>query len=199
MANVKPGVTRLREELEAAANRPVLAVTGTDDGVPTGADVFVGTEAVLHRVRDVDTVCFLDADAELLAPRYRAAEQFSALVVRASRLVGTRDRGGVVMVHTHVPDHALVLALQRGELHRVWDAELQRRQLFRLPPYAALALVEGQGADEFVASTGLEAAPSGERGMLVRAPDWMTLGAALATAPRPKGSRLRVEVDPQRA
>ena len=74
MALVKPGVTRLREELEAAANRPVIAVTG-ETGELSDADVFVGTEAVLHRVRNVDVVAFLDFDAELLAPRYRAAEQ----------------------------------------------------------------------------------------------------------------------------
>ena len=90
-----------------------------------------------YRVRDIDTVCFLDADAELLAPRYRAAEQFSALVVRAARLVGSRERGGVVMVQTHVPDHPVVHALKFGELHRLWPDELARRRLFRLPPFGA--------------------------------------------------------------
>ncbi|MEQ1702191.1 MAG: hypothetical protein ABMA25_18925, partial [Ilumatobacteraceae bacterium] len=39
MAVVKPGVTRLREELEAAANRPVVAVTGETDELPP-ADVY---------------------------------------------------------------------------------------------------------------------------------------------------------------
>ena len=33
-ANLRPGVTRLREELEAAAGRPVVAVTGSDTGRP---------------------------------------------------------------------------------------------------------------------------------------------------------------------
>ena len=33
-ANLRPGVTRLREELEAAAGRPVVAVTGRDDEPP---------------------------------------------------------------------------------------------------------------------------------------------------------------------
>jgi hypothetical protein len=45
-------VARLREELEAAANRPVVAVTGETGDVPD-AGVYVGTEAVLHRVHSV--------------------------------------------------------------------------------------------------------------------------------------------------
>ena len=87
-ANLRPGVTRLREELEAAANRPAVLVTGRDDERPAPAGVYVGTEAVLHRVDRADTVAFLDFDREVLAPRYRAAEQAFALLVRAARLVG---------------------------------------------------------------------------------------------------------------
>jgi hypothetical protein len=34
--------------------------------------------------------------------------------------------------------------------------------------------------------------------VLIRAADWQTLGDAIATTPRPKGSRLRIEVDPPR-
>ena len=42
--------------------------------------------------RRADVVAFLDLDAELLAPRYRAAEQAMTLLVRAARLVGGRER-----------------------------------------------------------------------------------------------------------
>ena len=57
------------------------------------ADVYVGTEAALHRLESADVVAFLDFDQELLAPRYRAAEEALALLVLASRLLG--DAGGV--------------------------------------------------------------------------------------------------------
>ncbi|MEZ5273543.1 MAG: hypothetical protein R2694_14770 [Ilumatobacteraceae bacterium] len=197
MALSKPGVTRLREELEAAANRPVAAVTGDSAELPA-ADVYVGTEAVLHRVRGVDVVAFLDIDAELLAPRYRAAEQAMALLVRAGRLVGRRSGGGRVLVQTHVPDHPVLQAYRFAEPHRVEEVELARRRLLGLPPFRALAAVEGTGAEEFVAATGLEAAPTA-RGFLVRADTWEELGSRLAATPRPKASRLRVEVDPPRA
>lgn len=197
MALVKPGVTRLREELEAAANRPVVAVTGDSDELPS-ADVYVGTEAVLHRVRGIDVVAFLDFDAELLAPRYRATEHALALLVRAGRLVGPRSRGGRVMVQTFEPRHEVLAAVQLAEPQRVVPAETARRELLGLPPFRALAAVEGADAVEFAQATGLEFAPT-PKGVLVRADTWMHLGETLASTPRPKGSRLRVEVDPPRA
>ena len=202
MAVVKPGVTRLREELEAAANRPVAAVTGESDEELPAADVYVGTEAVLHRVRNVDVVAFLDFDAELLAPRYRAGEQAMALLVRAGRLVGARDRGGRVIVQTYVPQHEVLQAALLGDTGRVVDGELARRRLLGLPPFRALAAIEGADAESIAKASGLEFATTA-KGVLVRADDWLTLGNALAEAAgikeaRTKGSRLRIEVDPQR-
>ena len=196
MALVKPGVSRLREELEAAANRPVAAVTGDSDVLPA-VGVYVGTEAVLHRVRGVDVVAFLDFDAELLAPRYRAAEQAMALLVRAARLAGPRRERGRVLVQTFVPDHEVLRAAQLGDPGRLADAELARREALGLPPFRALAVVEGADAGEFAGSTGLEFARTA-KGAMLRADTWMELGAALVSAPRPLGSRLRVEVDPPR-
>ena len=196
MALMKPGVTRLREELEAAANRPVVSVTGDSDELPA-ADVYVGTEAVLHRVRGVDVVAFLDFDAELLAPRYRAAEQAMALLVRAGRLVGRRSGGGRVLVQTFVPGHEVIVAAKRAQPERVAESELARRRLLGLPPFRALAAVEGADAVEFATAVGLEFATT-PKGVLIRAEAWDELGHALAETPRPKGSRLRVEVDPPR-
>ncbi len=197
MALTKPGVSRLREELEAAAGRPVAAVTG-DSGELPEADVYVGTEAVLHRVRGVDVVAFLDFDAELLAPRYRAAEQAMALLVRAGRLVGRRSGGGRVLVQTHVPDHEVLQAVRFADPARLAEGELARRRLLGLPPFRALAAVEGAGAAEFAVATGLEAAPTA-KGVLVRADSWEALGAVLAATPHRREGRLRVAVDPPRA
>ena len=75
-------MTRAAEELAALAGRPVRELTAEVDVVPD-ADVVLGTEAVLHRVRSADAVVFLDIDQELLAPRYRAGEESLALLARA--------------------------------------------------------------------------------------------------------------------
>lgn len=195
MALLRPGVSRLGEEISAAAGRPVEVITGTSE-VAIDAEVLVGTEAVLHRARRADVVAFLDLDAELLAPRYRAGEQAMALLARAARLVGGRG-GGRLLVQTFLPRHEVLQAVLYADPSRAAKVELRRRELLGLPPFAALAAVSGPGAHEFAVATGLEAAPAGDS-ILLRAASWDLLGDALSATPRPKGSRVRIEVDPAR-
>lgn len=200
-ANLRPGVSRLREELEAAARRSVVAVTGDSTDLPA-AGVYVGTEAVLHRVSRADVVAFVDFDVELLAPRFRAAEQAMTLLIRAARVLGPRATGGRLLVQTTVPRHEVLQAALLADPARIVPGEWERRQALRFPPAAALAVVSGAGASEYAASLRSAAvadvAGNEARGYLVRARDWSTLGAALAATPRPPKSRLRIEVDPPR-
>jgi primosomal protein N' (replication factor Y) len=202
-ANIKPGVTRLREELEAAAGRPVVAVTGRDAEPPPAAGVYVGTEAVLHRVKSADVVAFLDIDLELLAPRYRAAEQAMALLVRAARLIGPRRERptGRLLVQTFLPRHEVVQAALLADPGRLTDPERERRRALDLPPFAALAAITGPGSD--AVANALRAVPGvtvggGADRYVARTASWDDLGRALIAAPRPKGSRVRIEVDPPR-
>lgn len=200
-ANLRPGVSRLREELEAAANRPAVAVTGEGPDRPGPAGVYVGTEAALHRVERADTVAFLDFDREMLAPRYRAGEQALALLVRAARLVGPREQGGRILVQTFLPQYPVVQAALLADPGRLADDERERRRMLRLPPYGAYAEVSGSGSDEFVAS--LRPGPGvtvagGDQRYVARADDWMELGRLLGGGERPSGSRIRIAVDPPR-
>ncbi len=203
LARVRPGTSRLRFELEEAAHRPVMEVTGaTPEGFDDrAADVFVGTEAVLHRVRRVDTVAFLDFDAELLAPRFRANEQALALLTRAARLVGTRRGGGKVIVQTALPEHPVVRAVAEVNLAEFVAVERQRRLDLSLPPFGALATAEGPGADEFARLVGLiEGVRTSRSGdvHLLRASDADTLAAACAATPWPPQAKVRLVVDPPR-
>ena len=203
LARVRPGTSRLRFELEEAAHRPVMEVTGaTPEGFDDrAADVFVGTEAVLHRVRRIDTVVFLDFDAELLAPRYRANEQALALLVRAARLAGPRSGGGKIIVQTALPEHPVVSAVAEVNLAEFVAIERQRRLDLSLPPFGALATAEGPGADEFARLVGLNdgvrTSRSGEA-YLLRATDADTLATACAQTPWPPQAKIRLVVDPPR-
>jgi primosomal protein N' (replication factor Y) len=197
-ANLRPGVTRLREELQGAANRPVVAITATSGEPTAGADIRsdiqVGTEAVLHRVGDTDVVAFLEFDSEMLAPRLRAAEHALALIARAGRIAPE------VLVQTFTPGHEVLRAAATGDPSIVTEGERSRRQMLSLPPFGALARVSGPGADEFVADlerAGLDIG-HGSRHHLVRGTDWMTLGERLIGTERPPGAKLRIEIDPGR-
>ena len=90
--NARAGVTRVREELEALVGEPVARAHRRPAPTRRCHRVVVGTEAVLQRIDRADAVAFLDLDQELLAPRYRAAEQALALVARAARVVGRLRR-----------------------------------------------------------------------------------------------------------
>lgn len=204
--NLRAGVTRVREELEALARTPVVEVTKataapTGDGIVADARVYVGTEAVLHHVDRADVVAFLDFDQELLAPRYRAAEEALALLVRAARLVGGRRGGGRILVQTRLPHHEVVQAALLGDPARVSEAEAGRRAALRFPPAAALAAVSGPSAVTFIerlgSPPGVEVLGPSDDHWLVRADTHATLLDALAAVDRPPG-RLRIEVDPLR-
>lgn len=200
-ANLRPGVTRLREELEAAANRPAVLVTGADAERPASAGVYVGTEAALHRVDRADTVAFLDFDREILAPRYRAAEQAMALLVRAARLVGPRSRGGRILIQTFQARHEVVQAALHADPGRLVASERERRRMLGLPPFGAYAEISGAGSDEFVESIPPNDAVvivGGDGEYVARSDDWMVLGRTISAGTRPSGARLRIAVDPSR-
>jgi primosomal protein N' (replication factor Y) len=198
---LRPGVTRLRDDLAALVGEPVDEVTGTRGSDAPTTRVVVGTEAALHRVPSADAVAFLDLDQELLAPRERAREQAFALLARAARLVRGRDEHGRLLVQTRRPEDVVVQAALHGDPVRVSEAEEAVRRTFRLSPFAAVADISGEGAAAFVAALGrprgieVQAGPGMWR---VRADHHRTLCDALAAVERPPG-RLRIDVDPLRA
>ncbi len=204
--NLRLGVSRAREELEALAGEPVVEVTASgdvDDPALRSARLFIGTEALLHRVPRADAVAFLDFDQELLALRYRAGEQALGLLARAARLVkrghGRTGGPGRILVQTRTPDHPAVLAAVHADPSRLVDVELPLRSAIDLPPAVAMAIVSGQGAPAFMADLGAPPAVT-VQGPLdgawrLRAPDHHVLCDALAGVARPPG-RLRIEVDP---
>jgi primosomal protein N' (replication factor Y) len=202
MKNLRLGVSRVREELEALLGEPVAEITGSGPAGPAAARVVVGTEAVLHQTAGpVGVVAFLDLDQELLAPRYRAGEQAMALLARAARLLGGRATGGRLVVQTRTPSHPVVQAALHADPDRWADDERARRQELGYPPYSALAAVSGAAAPAFVDNLGhplgIEILGPADGRWLLRAADHGTLCDALAATARPPG-RMRLEVDPLR-
>lgn len=194
MRSIRVGVSRLRDELEKAAGRAVQEVTATTSTIDPRASVYVGTEAVLHRIDHADVVVFLDIDSELLAPRFRASEQALDLIVHGARIAD------LVLIQTAVPDHEVLRGVASGDLSEHVVAETKRRRELRLPPFAALAEVSGAGVDEYGAHLSgmfVQVAKIDDR-LLVRADSWDVLSDALAAVPRGK-ARVRIAVDPVRS
>ncbi len=124
----RTGVTKLAEDLEALARLPVGVVTAEVGELPA-TPVLAGTDAVLHRVGPagvgVGAVVFVEFDAELSAPRYRAPEEALAALARASRVVGGRGAGRV-LVQTRQPGHPVLQAALRADPGRLAEARAGR-------------------------------------------------------------------------
>jgi primosomal protein N' (replication factor Y) len=199
---LRAGVSRVRDDLERLAGRPVAEVTADlAPGLLPAAPVLVGTEAVLHRAARAAAVAFLDLDQELVAPRWRAGEEALALLVRAARVLGGRADGGRLLLQTRLPTHEVVDAVVHAEPSRLAVVEAARRVALGFPPERAVAVVSGEAAPSFAAAleeaADVEVVGPADGRWLVRAPDHRTLCDTLAATPRPKG-RLRVAVDPLR-
>ncbi|MCU1426959.1 MAG: replication restart helicase PriA [Actinomycetia bacterium] len=219
LRTLRSGVTRSREELSALLGGVEVAEVDTATDVVPDAPVLVGTESVLHRAevrrRRPLLVAFLDFDAELLAPRYRAAEQALWLLVRAAHLLMQRRRDETrVLVQTRQPDHEVLIAAHDGRPDFVVEGERARRRVLALPPFVALAELSGDAAVLGIALDALRTldhqaagvvalgplAGTKEARALVRAPDADTLADALAaTLPAARAhGRIRAVVDPPR-
>lgn len=204
LRNLRAGVARAREELEALLGEPVAEVTAATPAADGGADprVVIGTEAALYRATKAAAVAFLDFDQELLAPRQRAHEQALALLARAARVLGGRSDRGRLIVQTRQPDHLVLAAARGADPSAVATAERDRRRLLGIPPYGAQAQISGAGADALIAAldpaAAIEVRGPRQGRYLLRSPELPPLLDALAAAGRPP-DRVRIEVDPLRA
>ncbi|MFM7064883.1 MAG: hypothetical protein ACKO04_15560, partial [Actinomycetes bacterium] len=204
------GVDRAAEELEALLRRPVTTLTRKAGG--TGAaravgeraepgQVVIGTVAALHGVPTAGLVAFVDLDGDLFVPAYRAAESALGMLVRASRLVGGRSRGGTVLVQTRHPEHEVVVAALGADPSVVSAAEWRRRELLGFPPAATVAVVGRAGAPELVSRLGrppgVEVLGPDDGQWLLRADRPADLLDALSAVERPSAD-LRLWVDPLR-
>jgi len=204
MKTLRAGVSRLREEVAALLGVEVGEVSGPEGGAIAQTPVLIGTEAVLHRVRRASAVVFLDIDLHLLAPRFSATDETLGLLVRASRLVGSRQTGPAsarLLVQTRVPDHPVLRAVRAGDPSAVAVGEEAMRRSAGLPPFSALAALSGPLADGYAAALGgagadVTVTELADGRHLIMAPDHQVLSDLLAGVPRPAGRGLRIEVDP---
>jgi primosomal protein N' (replication factor Y) len=208
---VRPGVHAARDAVAALVPRVAVAEVDATTTEVADAPVLVGTEAVLHRITRNDVlpprlVAFLAFDEELFATRFRAHEQALWLLARAGRLLGPRGAGGVALLQTRVPDHAVIRAATTGGVEEFAREETATRRLLELPPFGGLAELAGAPEAVALATAAVRDADvtviGGRDGpALVRASSPEVLADVLARTdfgPARARGRLRVEVDPPR-
>lgn len=198
MSMLRRGVTRLREELEAAAGRPVKEITADSEGPGNSTSgVYIGTEALLHRLESADVVAFLDFDNEVSAPTYRAGEHAWNLLVLASRLLrGAKDP--LVLLQVNDATNPMLARFASPDPMAVVEAETVTRRALGLPPFVSMARVEATDTARAVlgmAPLGIDVAQLDDGRWLVRGADVSLFADFCAELRR---AQARVYVDPQR-
>jgi primosomal protein N' (replication factor Y) (superfamily II helicase) len=113
-------------------------------------DVLVGTQMVTkgHDLPSVTLVGVLNADAALSMPDFRAAERTFHLVVQVAGRAGRGDAPGTVMIQTRQPEHPAVAFAARHDVEGFIEREMRDREELAYPPFARIALVRVDAADE---------------------------------------------------
>jgi primosomal protein N' (replication factor Y) len=197
LLNVRPGTARLAADLSSATGANVAEVSSGNDDIDGTADAWVGTDALLHRVRDAACVVFLDVDRDLAAPRSSATRELLASVARAARTVG---RDGRLVVQTRQPGHPLLVALAEGRLREWLDDDTSLRARLGLPPFTETAVITAEDPlDESTVPSVVGVDWALTDGVLsVRAADDSTLAVFVDALRASTAGRLRVSVNPPR-
>ena len=195
------GVSQLRTQLEASSPNPIIEVTSDSDDSWTKGNVFIGTEAVLFRIPNADTVVFADIDRDLGAPRLTASSEVLALIARAARIVGAQGR---LVIQTRQLGHPLMKALASHDvasaLRELADSELAQRQLFVMPPYSRIVRITLTGDASIESATfddSIDVAKDGES-YLLRSASRESIAQAVAHLREVAGTSVRVHADPRR-
>jgi primosomal protein N' (replication factor Y) len=105
--------------------------------------VLVGTQMIAkgHDFRRVSLVAVLNADAQLVAPDFRAPERLFAVLMQVAGRAGRAGQASKVLVQTRFPTHPLFAALARLDYRAFAERELADRQSARMPPFVSQALL----------------------------------------------------------
>ena len=200
LKNLRVGITRAKEELEALLQEEVQEIhsSGSNINLQRGK-YYLGTNAALHRVDWADIIFFADYDQELYTTNYRSEEIALSNLVRAVRIVNARSRpAGQVILQTRSQKNKLIELIREGNFSKWSELNADRRKLLLLPPYGSYAEVSGSGANKYAEGLkfcdGIEVLGPSNGSWLVKAKSHSQLLQSLSSVPRPK-EQLRIAVN----
>lgn len=202
-AVLRGGVGQLRNQLTKSSANPVIEITADSTDEWERGNVFVGTEAVLHRIGSADCVVFCDIDRDLFAPRLSGSRETLALIARAARSVGA---DGTIVIQTRQPSHPMLQAClsartDHGHALRQWSvAEISQRRDLSLPPFSYVVIItvsNGEPLCDLSDIDGIHVA-SHEDGYLVRADTRENLEVMLERVKTIFGKNVKIHIDPRR-
>jgi primosomal protein N' (replication factor Y) len=158
-----------RVEAEVAANFPEARLARLDRDAVSSAesltqvlttfarreiDILIGTQMVAkgHDFPGVTLVCVVLADTALSLPDFRAAERTFQLLTQVSGRAGRGSEPGRVLLQTYNPDAPCIQRVVQHDFEGFADEELGWRKALMYPPFARLAVLRVESAQESEAS-----------------------------------------------
>ena len=195
------GVSQLVSQIQASTRNPVIEISSDSPDDWSKGTVFIGTEAVLHRIPSADTVVFADIDRDLGAPRMTGAHEVLSMIAKAARMVGAK---GTLVIQTRQIENPLIVALSQTDVSTAlqkWSyTDTAQRQSMMLPPFGAIARVSvtaPRSISEITLPSGVNMARDDEA-FLLRAPSRNELDTAVAMLRQEFGTAVRIHIDPYR-
>lgn len=195
------GVSQLVSQIQASTRNPVIEISSDSPDDWSKGTVFIGTEAVLHRIPTADTVVFADIDRDLGAPRMTGAHEVLSMIAKAARMVGAK---GTLVIQTRQVENPLIVALSQSDVSaalQTWnEADTAQRRVMNLPPFGALARVSvtvPRSLSEIALPPGVHTARDDDA-VLLRAASRTEIDAAISLIRAEFGVAVRIHIDPYR-
>ena len=100
-------------------------------------DILIGTQMVSKGLdfEHVSLVGILNADNMLNFPDFRAHERAFQLMAQVSGRAGRKNKQGLVVLQTTVPEHPVIGQIIRNDYRAMFNTQCEERRLFKYPPY----------------------------------------------------------------
>ena len=104
-------------------------------------DIIIGTQILTkgHHFPDLTLVGVVDADLGLAGGDLRAGERTFQMLHQVAGRAGRADKNGQVFLQTFDPENQIMQALKTGNADDFLAAEIQSRELLKMPPFGRLA------------------------------------------------------------
>jgi primosomal protein N' (replication factor Y) len=106
-------------------------------------DILIGTQMIAKGLDfpNVTLVGVVLADTALHMPDFRGRERTFQLVSQVSGRAGRSEKGGRVIVQTHLPNDPAIAAAASHDAEKFVLEELRERRAFNYPPFSRLARI----------------------------------------------------------
>ncbi len=112
--------------------------------------ILVGTQIVTKGLDfdNVGLVGVLHADNLLNFPDFRSYERSYQLISQVAGRSGRKEKQGMVIVQTSLPEHPVMQQILKGNYHAAYLNQMEDRQEFHYPPYYRLLRVTLKHSDK---------------------------------------------------